>query len=410
MDNTALMLLDCLRQESRADKAERLKPFSDDNWAAILEMAGRHKVLSILYSSLKDYELSSQIPAEVLNVLQAYYYSCAARNIRLYNQLLQLISALNNRGIEVIALKGAHLAEIVYGNIALRPMSDIDLLAKREDLLSIHDILVEEGYLSNEEKALSNTKHLAPYRRGKGVAIEIHFQITDPPYVNKIDAQGLWERSQVHLVENTAIRVLCPEDLLLHTCLHAGIQHGFDFGLLSVFDAAKILNCYREEMKWEELWNRAEEWGIERAVYLMAALSAGMLGVELPELIVRKGSQVKDASMAIKAAEEIIFTGGAGGTTRYLARLFGKQSWRTKLNYIKERTFPPPEMLFEGEYAQHNQHIFKRLLVYGRRITDLIRRHGKTVLRGLRRDPLTRSEFDEQNERNRLRDWMTGVE
>jgi len=51
-----------------------------------------------------------------------------ARN---YAELGQLLRSLKDRGVEVIVLKGAALAETVWKNIALRPMADMDLLVDR---------------------------------------------------------------------------------------------------------------------------------------------------------------------------------------------------------------------------------------------------------------------------------------
>jgi hypothetical protein len=64
----------------------------------------------------------------------------------LYRQLKEILIEFNKNNIPVILLKGAHLAQFVYGNIALRLMSDIDLLVKKEDLGCACAIIIKYGY------------------------------------------------------------------------------------------------------------------------------------------------------------------------------------------------------------------------------------------------------------------------
>jgi hypothetical protein len=60
----------------------------------------------------------------------------ALRNMRRCHELSKVLRILQNDGIPVIVLKGAALAEVVYGNIALRSMSDVDLLVKKGSIKS----------------------------------------------------------------------------------------------------------------------------------------------------------------------------------------------------------------------------------------------------------------------------------
>lgn len=74
------------------------------------------------------------VPSETIKVLEKIYYSNLARNMLLYDELSKVLSAFKTAEIDVIVLKGVFLAEQIYKNIGLRPMSDIDLLVKEKDL------------------------------------------------------------------------------------------------------------------------------------------------------------------------------------------------------------------------------------------------------------------------------------
>src|SRR6185369_10267951 len=91
-----------------------------------------------------------------------------------------------------ILLKGAYLAECVYPAPGLRPMNDIDLLFKPEDLPAVGAALDELGYGSKEkspEQGPGITKHTSTFQRAAGLAA------TPNPYLST---------GASHMVEPTA--------------------------------------------------------------------------------------------------------------------------------------------------------------------------------------------------------------
>ena len=61
-------------------------------------------------------------------------------------ELLNIHRHLAARGLEVLPYKGPSLAETLYGNVALRQFSDLDLLIRRHDVLKVKAALAELGY------------------------------------------------------------------------------------------------------------------------------------------------------------------------------------------------------------------------------------------------------------------------
>lgn len=74
------------------------------------------------------------------------YYENLARNLTLFQELRRILQALNNGRIKVMVLKGASLAETVYKNPVLRPMSDLDLLIREKNLGEVERKLLDLGY------------------------------------------------------------------------------------------------------------------------------------------------------------------------------------------------------------------------------------------------------------------------
>ncbi len=67
------------------------------------------------------------------------------------SELDRLIDGLNKKGIEVISLKGATASEKIFGDIALYPSGDIDILIKVEDIDSVRKFLEADGYTLNDK-------------------------------------------------------------------------------------------------------------------------------------------------------------------------------------------------------------------------------------------------------------------
>ena len=90
-------------------------------------------------------------PSSILHELRAAYYSTAAHNLLLYHELLSIVncelSIINCQlKIPVVVLKGAALATTLYPDPALRPLSDIDLLVRREHLDAAVQAVKSLGY------------------------------------------------------------------------------------------------------------------------------------------------------------------------------------------------------------------------------------------------------------------------
>jgi len=117
------------------------------DWGYFLKKARTEGISPLIYHRLQKVVISkNNIPKDVIEELKKDYYLSATKNTLIFKELGKLLEACNKVGLQVIVLKGAALAETVYENLALRPMSDIDLLVRKEDLLSLDKQLKTLGY------------------------------------------------------------------------------------------------------------------------------------------------------------------------------------------------------------------------------------------------------------------------
>ena len=176
------LLLHFLSIRTDETKVGKFGQLSNSDWDDIIQQSVRHGVAPLLYQRLKTLNPSANITASIVQRLREIYLRSAWENTRLYHELSKVLSLLQNDGIPVIVLKGAALAETAYQNIALRPMGDVDLLVKKEDLYRTEITLLSLGYAVPKRylrKKLDEKSHhhLPPYVKENRIMVEVHWNI-----------------------------------------------------------------------------------------------------------------------------------------------------------------------------------------------------------------------------------------
>lgn len=212
----------------------------------------------------------------------------AQRNAALFAQLAEVLDACAARGLRPIALKGVHLAALVYTEPALRPMNDIDLLFTPQELPAAEAVLSELGYGGRHKSPLVGpgvVKHTSTFRRAGAAAptpnpylsaeangtVEPHTSLEEAWFGLSADiTPGVRERAALVRLAGREAHVLAAEDLLLHLCVHfcfhviAGAPAMVQLLDLATVTAAGGLN-------WERFTTRAIE--RQTAPYALAALT-----------------------------------------------------------------------------------------------------------------------------------------
>ncbi|HSE84410.1 MAG TPA: nucleotidyltransferase family protein [Thermodesulfobacteriota bacterium] len=290
VSNENKLILLCSRpkvSESALNQVKELVKLPLD-WEEVLESASWHGVAPLLYHNLKGLYLSFAIPQKAMGQLKKAYHENLARNMYLYNELDRILESFDAKGINIIVLKGAALAGTVYGNIALRPMNDIDLLVKEEDIAYTEKTMSELGYLFQGEKPLEwyreNHFHLAYIHPEKNVLVEIHWHIgrkSHPSQIALTDTgiiKRWWERAQSLQIANRKALMLSPDDLIFHLSLHF-LKHRFmsqgrDFksvftsrwALIQLCDIFLAINYYGDKINWTSLELESERCGVNGPV------------------------------------------------------------------------------------------------------------------------------------------------
>jgi len=285
-------LLYCLRRESDETTMVRLQELSGSNWESLLQQANTQGVAPLLFYRLKDLTPDTSVPPGALQRLHNQYLHTVMRNTRLYNTLSKILKPLQDDDIPVIVLKGAHLAEVVYGNIGLRSIGDADILVRKENLANVQERFQNMGYGSFErpsiEKQCRRRHHIITFHTPDGLAVEVHWTIARPSSPFNVNIDGVWERARSATIDGVQLLTLSPEDLVLHLCLHSAFQHKFRLGLRGLCDITETIHHYKDEMDWEQLTTLARKWRSRNCVYFSLQLARELLGAGMPENIEKR--------------------------------------------------------------------------------------------------------------------------
>ena len=136
-------------EQSKYDLATlaRLNGLTEDDWTLLGRMAEAERVAPLIYWAAKSsQELRAAFNQQTYTIVQTTYYASVARNTVLFQELERILRILAEANIPVIVLKGAALAQTIYPDIALRPMTDLDILVKSEHLDRAVELLRTTGY------------------------------------------------------------------------------------------------------------------------------------------------------------------------------------------------------------------------------------------------------------------------
>ena len=174
---------------------------------------------------------------------------------------------MTGAGIRVLPFKDPALAQCVYGDIALREFSDLDLL-------------VEPGTSGSTRELLR--ARAADWSPGGGwaVSVDVQEQPLSPFYCSRTaDWQAIWDRSVFVTISGTQVRTLCPEDYLVILCGH-GTKHCWD-RLMWLYDVAALMRRH-QDLDWRTVRSSARRLGLERALSLTVLLIRRLLGDAVP--------------------------------------------------------------------------------------------------------------------------------
>lgn len=411
----ARLLVQLLNPQAKRETAE-LDTLSVTEWEALVAIALRQGVAPLLYRRLQ--ETGTEIPPPLFQTLADEYRGTALRNMQLFQELSRIMRALEQAGIAPVLLKGAHIAQVAYRNVALRPMNDLDVLVARENLERAESVVQRLGYQPHPEVparawALANHYHFCYYLPLQDPVLELHWHIESPRSPFTVNIAALVERAPQISLAGMCLRVLSPADLVLYLCLQISYHHLFDFAALrTCFDLAYVIAAHTDELNWQLVHQRAVEWRARRSAYLALYLAREIAGAQVPESAMQAlMPRDFDARFAAWALDRMLTAPQEleGSLHDAVSDGFGNvwraPSLRSKIAALLATGFPSRQTMARlYQLSPDSKQIY---LQYLRRWQALARRHAPRVWQLAQRDEKTRAWVEREGKRTALMNWIT---
>src|SRR6056297_2612715 len=134
------------RQVAEEEVAGILAAGEEPEWGRLVDLAARHRVMSILYVNLPKLGLDGRLPEDRREYLRAWYLKITGGNMRLRHVLGRVIEVLGAGGVPAVPFKGPVLAQILYGDTVMRPSGDLDVLVPQALAGRAREVLLAAGY------------------------------------------------------------------------------------------------------------------------------------------------------------------------------------------------------------------------------------------------------------------------
>lgn len=326
------------------------------NWKYIIEKGQDNSIAPLLYYNLSKYQ--GKIPCDTFLNLKNTFDNTKRNNLLLYQELHKIILCFRETKIPFILLKGIDLAKRIYPDISLRPMTDIDILIKKEDLPRIEKALMPLNYLMypNYYKVLD--KPASPYLNAvvckkltvPFISLHFHWHIISNTffpfygYISSLDIEKIWRNAETAEIDGLGVLRMDHNDLLFFLSLH-GFKHFFN-SLIYLSDIDALLTKYRERLDWQKIIRDAFEFNLDRPLYFCLYFTKEILKTNISVNILNK-LKPKKINFIEKKFIDSVLEGKPDKNLFYFMLLAMNRTFTKKFRFIFRTILPDPKFKFQ---------------------------------------------------------------
>ncbi|HVO82382.1 MAG TPA: nucleotidyltransferase family protein [Terriglobales bacterium] len=275
------VLLACCRAPTH-DLAEHQRAWLREvDGGRLVQLAEHHGIVPRVYPCLAASDLLAR---ETREALRHRYEANARRALALTQELFRVLELLESHGIAALPYKGPVLADQLYGDVAQRQFSDLDVLVQPADVPRVKSALCELGYqpgiqlTKHQERAFLASGYEYTFDwAGQPNLLEIQWQVLPRFYAIDFDISELFRRAVPAQLAGRTVRTVCPEDLLVVLSVHAA-KHAW-MRLSWLCDIARLGRSPAIDK--EAVKSQARRLGVERIMATTFAAADALLNSKL---------------------------------------------------------------------------------------------------------------------------------
>jgi len=249
-------------------------------------------------------ENDAQLPPELKENLKRTYLITLRRNIVLKQELDNQLRSFAAKKVPIIPLKGPLLALRLYGDLGLRPTTDLDMLILPQDIIKAQNILLRSGF-----QIVVNNKnhfHLSFHKQQEGspkIILELHRALTGYPLGDDYLPFGLrsarnlsetiWEKTEICQSSDIEYWQMAPSDEFLYLCLHLtnhlvkerdyGTQVVSNHSPMLALDIYLVLKSWRSIINWADFEEQIATLHLQNPVTMALAYASYWFDCNIPD-------------------------------------------------------------------------------------------------------------------------------
>ena len=241
------------------------------------------RLLPLLYKNLQSAGIEGTALVRYRSVYRHFWY----KNKLYLHRLGGFLERYNQTGAELpLLLKGVPLILNYYSDPGLRPMADIDILIREDDLQVAFATLQESGWVAEKQLPDRTTslwllaERECHFRNREGMEIDLHWNLLQESFLGKDEINACIGRGRE--VTISAGMALIPDatDLFYHVLSH-GVRWNSVHPLRWIPDVKVILERDGGRIEWNRIIDmaRRDHLGLrlKRAIQYLSVLGMGNL-------------------------------------------------------------------------------------------------------------------------------------
>jgi hypothetical protein len=321
-----LVLASCGRARL-LDITSRLTP--DLDWERVLESAEHHRLIPAVHAALAG---KNGVPS----TLRARAHKHAWRVLHFTVELAKIARCFEQREIEFLAHKGPVLAQLLYGNPAVRQFGDLDVIVRSQDFARAKDALIASGYdsrlrlSSRQERSFLQSGYECTFGlNSERNLVELQWQIVPRFYSIDFDIDALFSRSMQIDLDSVPLRTMGHEDLLLVLCVHAAKHEWAQLGMLRDIAALAEFN-----LDWNWIVAEARRLGISKILQVSLQSAEELFNLPLSTRLPSPGQGADEIASAVVAHLQHNYEPDTESIRYFRAQVQIRERWRDRARFV----------------------------------------------------------------------------
>ena len=315
--------------------------FQELNRDVLEKMAHYHNLEPLLHDLVKSQKLAEdEIPNKLKEKWEEAYFSTFVRNSEILTLISQLLFECKQKNIPLIILKGPSVIADVYEDIGLRPMADLDIFCRKQDLLVFRDIVYSLGC---KKGGIPWLHHLDFFHEKFEILLELHFNLFQYVKNKSLFLEKAWEDKTELSIDDLSFPVLSLEHRIVFELAHFRL-HNYKIALKHLLDFAARHFFLRNKINKEKLLSLLSQISLSEDFYLMSHSLKKLMDLSFP-----KYTELEQPKSEVDSFKNNLFDLSSSiGFSKYRktgSEFRQQEGFQRKIVYIWKKLFPPFQVL-----------------------------------------------------------------